>query len=71
MNCYSSKAKDIKDFEFPFKIEKPYCIKMVELFGHKWSEACAQLGKLLFWQLNYIPEELVVMALFFLRLLSP
>ena len=57
MHFNSSKATDMKDFEFPFKIEQTYCIKMVELFGHKWSEACAQLGKLIFWQLNYILEE--------------
>ena len=58
----------MKDFEFLFKMELPHCIKMVELIGRKWSEACAQLRKLLFWQMSYIPEELVVMALVFLRL---
>ena len=59
MNFSANKAKDMKDFKFSFKKEQTYCIKMVELFGHTWLEACAQLGKLLFWQLNYIPEELV------------
>ena len=51
MHFNSSKVKDMKDFEFPFKIEQTYCIKMVELFGHKWSEACGQ-KRVLSWE-NY------------------